>query len=64
MVTLRRLKHKAKLIGCDVKKVDSCDDKPAVEKLMKVVDDKLKAKLTNDSDKEKIMEVDVDGSSE
>ena len=45
MVSLNRLKHKAKLIGCAVKKVDSCKDKSEVEKLMKVIDDKIKAEL-------------------
>ena len=48
MVSLNRLKHKAKLIGCDVKKVDSCKNKLEVEKLMKVIDDKIKEKLKDD----------------
>ena len=49
MVSLRRLKHKAVLIGCNVKKVDSCKDKLEVEALMKVIDNKIKEKLKNGS---------------
>ena len=52
MVSLNRLKHKAKLIGCDVKEVDSCKDKLEVEKLMKVIDDKIKEDLNPQEEKE------------
>ena len=51
MVSLRRLKHKAILIGCEVKKVDSCNSKEEVEKLMKVIDDKVKEGLNHGSSK-------------
>ena len=45
MVSLRRLKHKAILIGCKVKEVNSCKDKLEVEILMKVIDNKVKEGL-------------------
>ena len=45
MVSLNRLKHKAKLIGCNVSEVDKCKNKDKVEKLMKVIDDKVKKDL-------------------
>lgn len=63
MVSLRRLKHKAVLIGCNVKKVDSCKSKTEVEKLMKVIDDHVKEDLKM-SDKEKEKEKEEDSEDE
>ena len=50
MVSLNRLKHKAKLIGCSVFAIDECNSKVEVEKLMKVIDDKIKNDLNPSED--------------